>query len=187
VHAAAERFGGIDVLEYSPAPHIPTPGVVIAGPLEVTVENLQPKIEFNLYGAVLPAMVEAGAGPLLFTTGGSSVTPNAMLGNVNAAATALRSWVLNLGGVLADKGVLAAHYWDLYQRRALVHFIGHEDHYPRSQRSIPDNLWSCIYRGGDQYLVPFIRLPRGRVGLLLHWPSEARHCPRIDRRLSPIA
>ncbi|MDP4505072.1 SDR family NAD(P)-dependent oxidoreductase [Nonomuraea turcica] len=147
--AAADRFGGIDVLEYSPAPHSPVPGLTMAVPSEVTVDNLQPQIEYNVYGAltaahaVLPAMREAGAGTLLFTTGGGSVHPVPMLGNVNAAAAALRNWVLNLHNELAGSGVYAAHvaitawigeggpegiptatpeqiaplYWDLYERR----------------------------------------------------------------------
>ncbi|TYB60137.1 SDR family NAD(P)-dependent oxidoreductase [Nonomuraea sp. PA05] len=147
--AAAERFGGIDVLEYSPAPHSPVPGLTMAVPTEVTVDNLQPQIEYTLYGAlaaaraVLPAMRQAGAGTLLVTTGGGSVHPVPMLGNVNAAAAALRNWVLNLHNELAGSGVYAAHvainawigeggpegiptatpariaalYWDLYERR----------------------------------------------------------------------
>ncbi|MFI6456990.1 SDR family NAD(P)-dependent oxidoreductase [Streptosporangium amethystogenes] len=146
---AAERFGGIDVLEYSPAPHSPVPGLTMAVPSEVTVDNLQPQIEYTVYGAlaaaraVLPAMRQAGAGTLLFTTGGGSVHPVPMLGNVNAAAAALRNWVLNLHNELAGSGVHAAHvaintwigeggpegipaatpeqiaglYWDLYERR----------------------------------------------------------------------
>jgi NAD(P)-dependent dehydrogenase (short-subunit alcohol dehydrogenase family) len=112
---AGERFGGIDVLEYSPAPHSPVPGITTATPSQVTVENLQPQIDYTLYGAVtaahavLPAMREAGAGTLLFTTGGGSVHPIPMLGNVNAAAAALRNWVINLHNELADSGVQAAH------------------------------------------------------------------------------
>ncbi|MDT0346224.1 SDR family NAD(P)-dependent oxidoreductase [Streptomyces litchfieldiae] len=150
LQAARVRFGSIDVLEYSPAPgHSPVPGFTMAVPSEVTVDNLQPQIEYNLYGAVtaaravLPAMREAGAGMLLFTTGGGSVHPIPMLGNINAAAAALRNWVLNLHNELAGSGVLAAHvaintwigeggpegipsatpeqiaplYWDLYERR----------------------------------------------------------------------
>ncbi|MGP3921088.1 SDR family NAD(P)-dependent oxidoreductase [Nonomuraea sp. 10N515B] len=149
LEAAADRFGGIDVLEYSPAPHSPVPGLTMAVPSEVTVDNLQPQIEYNVYGAlaaahaVLPAMRKAGAGTLLFTTGGGSVHPVPMLGNVNAAAAALRNWVLNLNKELAGSGVYAAHvainiwigaggpegiptatpeqiaplYWDLYERR----------------------------------------------------------------------
>ncbi|KKD06686.1 SDR family NAD(P)-dependent oxidoreductase [Streptomyces sp. WM6386] len=113
--AAKERFGTIDVLEYSPAPHSPVPGFTMAVPSEVTVENLQPQIEYTLYGAVaaaravLPAMRAAGAGTLLFTTGGGSVDPLPMLGNVNAAAGALRNWVINLNKELSDSGVHAAH------------------------------------------------------------------------------
>ncbi|GAA4929549.1 NAD(P)-dependent dehydrogenase (short-subunit alcohol dehydrogenase family) [Nonomuraea thailandensis] len=99
--AAAERFGGIDVLEYSPAPHAPVPGHTLAVPTEVTADNLQSQLEYLVYGApaaaraVLPAMRQAGAGTLLFTTGGGSVHPIAMLGNVNAAAAALRNWDLH--------------------------------------------------------------------------------------------
>ncbi|GAA2829803.1 SDR family NAD(P)-dependent oxidoreductase [Kribbella solani] len=112
---AAARFGGIDVLEYSPAPHTPVSGLTMVTPSETTVDDLQPQVEYNLYGAVtaaravLPAMREAGAGTLLFTTGGGSVNPIPMLGNVNAAAAALRNWVLNLHNELSGTGVYAAH------------------------------------------------------------------------------
>ncbi|MFJ4835769.1 SDR family NAD(P)-dependent oxidoreductase [Streptomyces sp. NPDC088747] len=115
LEAAKARFGSIDVLEYSPAPHTPSPGITTAAPSETTVENLQPQIEYNLYGAVeaartvLPAMREAGAGTLLFTTGGGSVDPIPMLGNVNAAAAALRNWVINLNKELTGSGVYAGH------------------------------------------------------------------------------
>ncbi|MER7689800.1 SDR family NAD(P)-dependent oxidoreductase [Streptomyces sp. NPDC097610] len=147
--AARARFGPIDVLEYSPAPHSPVPGFTMAAPSEVTVDNLQPQIEYTFYGAVtaaravLPAMRAAGAGTLLFTTGGGSIDPVPMFGNVNAAGGALRNWVLNLHNELAGSGVLAAHvaistwigeggpegipsatpeqiaplYWDLHERR----------------------------------------------------------------------
>ncbi|MFI0968295.1 SDR family NAD(P)-dependent oxidoreductase [Streptomyces sp. NPDC021080] len=115
LEAAKSRFGAIDVLEYSPAPHSPVPEIIIAAPSESTVENLQPQIEYYLYGAVeaaravLPSMREAGAGTLLFTTGGGSVDPLPMLGNVNAAAAALRNWVINLNKELTGSGVYAGH------------------------------------------------------------------------------
>jgi NADP-dependent 3-hydroxy acid dehydrogenase YdfG len=115
LEAATSHFGAIDVLEYSPAPHSPVPGITLATPSEATVENLQPQLEYYLYGAlhaaqvVLPAMREAGAGTLLFTTGGGSVDPVPMLGNVNAAAAALRNWVLNLNKELSGTGVYAGH------------------------------------------------------------------------------
>lgn len=139
-----ERFGQIDVLEFSPAAQ-PGPGFEMVGPIDVTPENLQPQVDFYLYGAVLvaqqvlPQMLAAGAGTLLFTTGGGSVSPITMMGNVNAAAAALRNWVLNLHQAVAEKGVYAAHvaisawigsgapeaepaaiaqtYWDLYATR----------------------------------------------------------------------
>ncbi len=112
--AAAQRFGRIDVLEYSPAD-------ASAGPLapvdirDATPENVQPQIEYYLYGAmaateeVLPALLEAGAGTLLFTTGAGSMYPVAQYGNVTAGGAALRNWSLNLGQVLAGSGVHVAH------------------------------------------------------------------------------
>lgn len=141
----SDRFDAVDVLEFSPATQLPEPQLTVADPLEVTVENLRPQIEFYLYGAVtaaqqvLPPMIDDEVGTLLFTTGPGSVTPHADLGNVNVATAALRSWVLNLHQVAAEKGVYAAHvtlnigigsgtpaaeadvvakaYWDLYVRR----------------------------------------------------------------------
>lgn len=50
-----ERFGAIDVLEFSPAPHTPIPGFVMAGPLEVSPENLQPQLDYYLYGGIVAA------------------------------------------------------------------------------------------------------------------------------------
>ena len=70
-----QRYGAIDVLEYSPAPHNPVPGITMTGPLEATVDNLQPQIDFYLHGAVtatrevLAAMVDRGAGTLLLYDG----------------------------------------------------------------------------------------------------------------------
>jgi NADP-dependent 3-hydroxy acid dehydrogenase YdfG len=107
---AATHFGTVDVLEYSPYS-----GLVPVSPLEVTVNNLQAQIEHHLYGAVtavqtvLPAMLNAGRGSLLFTTGGGAITPYPMLSTMNAAQAALRNWVLNLNGVLADMGVYAGN------------------------------------------------------------------------------
>lgn len=145
IDRAVERFGAVDVLEYSPAPHSPVPGIVMAAPLDVTVANMQPQIDFYLHGGitvaqhVLPSMLERGSGTLLFTTGASSVRPNARMGNVGPAAAALRNWALSLHEALSGTGVYAAHvpldvwigaggpetqpeaiaalYWTLYQER----------------------------------------------------------------------
>jgi NADP-dependent 3-hydroxy acid dehydrogenase YdfG len=105
----------VEVLEFSPAPHGPEAGLVLAGPLDVSVSNVQPHIDFYVHGAitatgqVLPDMIERGSGTLLFTTGSSSVLPTPAMGNVGIASAALRNWALNLHDTLAGKGVYAAH------------------------------------------------------------------------------
>lgn len=107
---AVARFGTIDVLEYSPYG-----GLTQVTPAEVTVDNLQPQMDHHLYGAVtavnavLPAMLRAGTGTLLLTTGGGAINPYPMLATVNAAQAAQRNWALNLHGALADKGVYVAN------------------------------------------------------------------------------
>jgi len=46
LEVARARFGSIDVLEYSPAPHSPVPGFTRATPSESDVDNLQPQPAF---------------------------------------------------------------------------------------------------------------------------------------------
>ncbi|MFG1803920.1 SDR family NAD(P)-dependent oxidoreductase [Micromonospora carbonacea] len=113
-----QRFGTVDVLEYSPAPHTPVPGITMASPLDVTVENIQPQLDYYLYGGitaaqqVLPDMLECGSGTLLFTTGGASVNPaqaSPEFANIAIAGAALRSWVLKLHQVTEGTGVYAVH------------------------------------------------------------------------------
>jgi len=107
--AAATRFGRIDVLEYSPYA-----GLVQVNPADVTIANLQPAIEELLYDAVtatqavLPAMLAAGSGTLLYTTGGGAITPYPFLATLNAAQAALRNWAHNLHNTLAEQGIHAA-------------------------------------------------------------------------------
>ncbi|TDV56482.1 SDR family NAD(P)-dependent oxidoreductase [Actinophytocola oryzae] len=109
---AAARFGGIDVLHYS---SVPAGDAWMTGVLDVTVENLRPQVESTCYGAVsatravLPAMVSAGSGTVLYTTGASSVTPTPWAATSGAAGAALRNWALTLNGTLADKGVYVGH------------------------------------------------------------------------------
>ncbi|MGX1274398.1 SDR family NAD(P)-dependent oxidoreductase [Streptomyces phaeoluteigriseus] len=109
---AAARFGRVDVLEYSPLAGSST---ALATPVEAEPADVQHEIEFQLYGAmaatrvVLPAMREAGAGMLLYTTGAGSIDPVPQVGNVNAAAAALRNWAINLHKELDGTGVQAAH------------------------------------------------------------------------------
>ena len=110
---AATRFGTIEVLEYSPVGAAGT--TVTTAPSQTAPSDLQDQIDFQLYGAIAatqavpPAMRHAGSGTLLYTTGAGSVDPVPMFGNVNAAAAALRNWVINLHKELADSGIQAAH------------------------------------------------------------------------------
>jgi NAD(P)-dependent dehydrogenase (short-subunit alcohol dehydrogenase family) len=112
---AAERFGAIDVLHYSAPAAGNSESVRSTGAMDVTVNNLGPQIESICYGAitatrtVLPAMLAAGAGTLLYTTGASSVTPAPVFVSAGMAGAALRKWVLTLNGSLADKGIYAGH------------------------------------------------------------------------------
>ena len=112
---AARRFGRIDVLHYSSPGAGTTESLRSTGPLDVTVDNLRPQLESTCYGAVtatravLPAMLAAGGGTLLYTTGGSSVTPAPVFVTAGMAGAALRKWVLTLNGALAGQGVYAGH------------------------------------------------------------------------------
>jgi NAD(P)-dependent dehydrogenase (short-subunit alcohol dehydrogenase family) len=112
---AAARFGRISVLEYSP---VGTFGVTtLTAPAQTEPSHVEYEMNFQLYGAiaatraVLPAMREAGAGTLLYTTGAGSIWPDPRVANVNAAAAALRNWAMNLHKELADAGtgIQAAH------------------------------------------------------------------------------
>src|SRR5581483_824262 len=113
--SAAGRFGGINVLHYS-SPGAGTAEVLRStGALDVTVDNLAPQVETICYGAitatraVLPTMLAAGSGTLLYTTGASSVTPAPVYVSTGMAGAALRKWVLTLNSALADKGIYAGH------------------------------------------------------------------------------
>jgi NADP-dependent 3-hydroxy acid dehydrogenase YdfG len=137
VEDAIDRFDGIDVLEYSPYS-----GLTTVSPLEVTVENLRAGIEHDLYGAVtptrtvLPSMLAAGTGTLLFTTGAGAINPYPMLATMNAAQAARRNWVLNLNNVLAEKGIYAANL-------AIGVFIG--TYAPEGVPSIDPDLIASAY------------------------------------------
>jgi NAD(P)-dependent dehydrogenase (short-subunit alcohol dehydrogenase family) len=149
------ELGAVDVLEYSPGGRLQRGRVLAnATALDVTVEDMQPYIEWQLYGAmtaaaqVLPEMVERGSGTLFFTTGGSSKYPMPKMGYVGTSMAALRHWILALQPMLAKRGVYAAHvswfgppapgeswarlpetagevYWEMYRTRTEAErFVG---------------------------------------------------------------
>ncbi|WP_433365011.1 SDR family NAD(P)-dependent oxidoreductase [Actinoplanes sp. CA-142083] len=115
LNSAAEQFGGIDVLHYAAPAAGSSQGVRNTGALDVTVDNLAPQMESICYGAiaatraVLPAMLAAGSGTLLYTTGASSVAPIPLFVSTGMAGAALRKWILTLNAALAGKGIYAGH------------------------------------------------------------------------------
>lgn len=108
---AAAQLGAISVLQYS----APAGSRGMTGVLDVTAENLRPQLEAACYGAitatraVLPAMIEAGAGTLLYTSGASAVVPAPWAASAGAAGAALRNWAVNLNGALAGNGIYVGY------------------------------------------------------------------------------
>ncbi len=111
--AARACFGSIDVLEYSPAGAETMAGIKRVS--QTTPADIQREIDIQLYGAiaatraVLPTMLDAGAGTVIVTTGAGSVDPNPMLGNITPAGAALRNWAISLHKELVETGVQVAH------------------------------------------------------------------------------
>lgn len=109
---ADRRFGGIDVLEYSP---VDAGETTPAPPSTVRSADVEAQLQSQFLGAiaaaqaVLPGMKERGSGTLLFTTGAGSVNPVPFFSAANAAGAALRNWVHNLHNELDGTGVYAAH------------------------------------------------------------------------------
>lgn len=112
--AVKQRFGQIDVFEYSPS----NPALPKASSTELTHDNVQIQLDFNVHGAVaavnqvLPEMLARGSGTILFTTGASSVHPELgydTFGNVAPAAAWLRNWAHGLHAAAAPRGVQVGH------------------------------------------------------------------------------
>jgi short-subunit dehydrogenase len=109
--AIKEKYGVVDVLEYSPISGIDA----VAGSLNLTEEDTLYQFRLNVLGAitsvrqVLPEMLKNQSGALLFTTGASAIHPVSMMGNVGIAMAGLRNYVLNLNNELKDKGIYAGH------------------------------------------------------------------------------
>lgn len=107
----SERFGPIDVLEYSPLPA----GAFMVPVTETSVESALAAFEFSVLGAiaavhgVLPAMRERGSGTILFTTGGASLEPNAQRAGISIAAAGEAAYARMLHDALAADGVHVGH------------------------------------------------------------------------------
>src|SRR5882724_8781833 len=132
--AVKQRFGSIDVLEFSPIDRtLPMPSAT-----ELTHESVRVWIDLYVHGAVtavnhvLPDMLARGSGTILFTTSASSVLPVPRCGPVGAAMAWLRNWAYALHAAVAPKGVQVAHV-------ALGAFVG------RRPGVIPDEIASLYW------------------------------------------
>jgi NADP-dependent 3-hydroxy acid dehydrogenase YdfG len=102
---ATDRFGAIDVLEFSPL------AMRFVPPSETDPELARSGIDLLLVGAinatrqVLPAMRARGTGALLYTSGRSSLLPMKLLGSLGPAAAALRHYVYSLHEELVGEGI----------------------------------------------------------------------------------
>ena len=109
IDAITERFGQIDVAEFSPGGGNLGDGIVSV--LDVDPDNLQLMLDrfllpaIMLVRAVLPGMMARHEGAILFTAGQSGIHPKARMGNMGMVQAALRNYFLNLHNQLADTGV----------------------------------------------------------------------------------
>jgi NADP-dependent 3-hydroxy acid dehydrogenase YdfG len=153
--AIKDRFGPVDVLEYSPAPQDDDVRRVHA--VDLTVEDVLLPMQFMFYGAinatrqVLPDMLERGKGTLLYTTGASSRLVLPTVGTFGPPGAALRQWALALHRSLAPRGVYVAHV-------PLGAFIGNGD--PENEPDvIARTYWDlhCARTGAEH---PYGTLPQ---------------------------
>ncbi|MDB5670770.1 MAG: short-chain dehydrogenase/reductase [Alphaproteobacteria bacterium] len=102
---ASARFGGIDVLEYSPL------AMAFVPPSQVTAEIARDAFDFLVTGAitavraVLPEMQARGEGALLFASGRSALLPMKLLGSLGLASAAQRHYVYSLNEELKQSGI----------------------------------------------------------------------------------
>jgi len=141
--AIRERFGEIDILEFSPT-QWNKGGYESTRALATTVESARHDIDLLVLGAiacarqVFPAMVERSDGALFFTTGYSAIQPISFITSLCLANAAVRAYAYCLKDELAPKGVyvgtvsinafiadgtsadpvtIADLYWDMFTKR----------------------------------------------------------------------
>ena len=107
-------FGALDILAYSHGPG-GIGAAEVTSVLDLTHDRIQEQLQLQVHGAltsvqaVLPDMLARGSGAIFFTTGVSSVTPNAHLADVGIAMAALRNYAHCLHDALVDKGIYVGH------------------------------------------------------------------------------
>lgn len=108
-----QRFGRIDVLEFSPTPS-PEGNADKYSPLALDRATMDRLNQVQILGAVscvrevLPEMLARGEGTILLTTSGSAFHIMPVYTPVGVVMAGLRSYALCLNEVLAEKGIHAA-------------------------------------------------------------------------------
>ena len=111
IGALAERLGPVEVLEYSPLPAKEFMKPI----LETTVDDVRGPLELSVLGAVaaaravLPAMLEAGRGTILYTTGGAAINPYPLRAGVGISFAGEVAYARMLHDELRGRGVHVAH------------------------------------------------------------------------------
>ncbi|MFI0450115.1 SDR family NAD(P)-dependent oxidoreductase [Actinomadura sp. 6N118] len=106
--AIRDRFGRIDVIEYSPISG--EQGFSPATKLDAaTLEKDSPLLltPVEVVRAVLPEWTERGDGAFLMTTGHTAVQPRPYMSGVGTLMSAARNWLCSLNGELAQIGAYA--------------------------------------------------------------------------------
>lgn len=109
VAAIRERFGRIDVVEYSPI----STALLFTPAAELTTERLRDLVNLylltpvGLVQEVLPEMLKRGDGGILIGHGPTAVEPMPYMSGLGPVMAATRNYVYSLHGELADKGVYA--------------------------------------------------------------------------------
>lgn len=104
-----ERYGRIDVLEYSPTGE----GLTGNPPSQLDPATLPPLLDkfvltpVALVGRVLPEMLSRGEGALLFALGGAAKYPSPRLPGAGIAGSALRNYVHTLHAELESQNIYA--------------------------------------------------------------------------------
>jgi NADP-dependent 3-hydroxy acid dehydrogenase YdfG len=111
IESLAARIGPVEVLEYSPLPAREFMKPI----LETTVDDVRGPLEFSVLGAVaasravLPGMLDAGRGTILFTTGGAAINPYPLRAGVGISFAGEVAYARMLHEELGDRGIHVAH------------------------------------------------------------------------------
>lgn len=111
IRSLASSLGEVEVLEYSPLPAREFMKPI----LETTVDDVRGPLEFSVLGAVaaatavLPAMLDAGKGTILFTTGGAAINPYPLRAGVGISFAGEVAYARMLHDELHDRGIHVGH------------------------------------------------------------------------------